>query len=84
MLDAVRTVMRNYKWRPDPGEDLWTLLGESLIDAYVRRSPKASRNYPRKKQRKPPGNPTIQLSSREQVACAKELKAIQQQNQLTA
>lgn len=84
VLGAVRTAIRNYKWRPDPGEDLWTLLGESLIDTYVRRGPKASRNYPRKKQRKPPGNPTIQLSSSEQVASAKELKAIQQQNQLTA
>ena len=76
--------MRNYKWRPDPGEDLWTLLSEAMIDTYVRRGPKASRNYPRKKQETPAGKPVMQLASREQVACAKEIKALRRQKQLTA
>ena len=84
VLGAVRTVMRNYKWRPDPGEDLWTMLSEATIDTYVRRSSKASRNYPRKKQEKPAGKPVMQFASQEQVACAKELKALQRQKQLTA
>lgn len=83
-LLAVRTAMRNYKWRPDPGEDLWSLLSRAKIDTYVRRSSKAARNYPRKKQEKPAGKPVIQLASREQVSCAKELKTFQRQNELTA
>lgn len=83
-LDAIRTVMRYYKWRPDPGEDLWTLLGEAITDDYVRRSSKASRNYPRKKNEKPAGKPVLKRATREQVKHAKELKALQQENQLTA
>ena len=83
-LVAIRTVMRNYKWRPDPGEDLWSLLSEALIDTYVRHSSKAARNYPRKKNDKPAGRPVVKPASRKQVSCAKELKTLQQQNQLTA
>ncbi|MFV2069284.1 MAG: transposase [Pirellulales bacterium] len=83
-LDAIRTVMRYYKWRPDPGEDLWALLGEALTDQYVRRSSKASRNYPRKKNEKPAGKPLIRVAHREQVKHAEELKALQQGNQLPA
>lgn len=83
-LDAIRTVMRYYKWRPDPREDLWTLLGEAVTDDYVRRGSKASRNYPRKKNEKPAGKPVLKKASREQVREAKALKAIEQANQLTA
>jgi hypothetical protein len=83
-IDAIRTVMRNYKWRPDPGEDLWSLLSEALIDTYVRHGSKAARNYPRKKNETPAGKPVMQIASPKQVACAKELKTLQQQNQLTA
>lgn len=83
-LGAVRTVMRDYRWRPEPGEDLATLLGDALIDTYVRHGSKASRNYPRKKQERPAGKPVILLASREQVTCAKELKARQQEKRLTA
>ena len=83
-LDAVRAAIHDYRWRPEPGEDLASLLGESLIDTYVRRRPKASRNYPRKKNETPAGKPLMQLADREQVMCAKELKAFQQQTRLTA
>ena len=83
-LDAIRTVMRYYKWRPDAGEDLWALLGEAMTDDYVRRSSKTSRNYPCKKNEKPAGKPVLKTASREQVKHAKELKAIEQVNQLTA
>ena len=83
-LAAIRTVMRDYRWRPDPGKDLWSLLGEALIDTYVRHGSKASRNYPRKKNEKPAGKPVMQVASREQVACAKELKAHQQEKRLSA
>ncbi len=84
VLGALRTAMRNYRWRADPGEDLWSLLSEALIDSYVRHGSKAARNYPRKKNEKPAGKPVLQPASREQVSCAKELRAIQRQNQLTA
>ena len=84
VLSAIRTVMRDYRWRPDPGEDLASLLGEALIDPYVRRGSKASRNYPRKKNEKPAGKPVIQAASPDQVACAKQLKARQQEKRLTA
>jgi len=83
-LDAIRTVMRYYKWRPDPGEDLWTLLDKAITDEYIRRSSKASRNYPRKKNEKPAGKPVMPVASREQVKFAKELKPRQQEKQLTA
>ena len=83
-LGAIRTAMLNYRWRPDPGEDLWSSLSEALIDTYIRRSPKAARNYPRKKNERPAGKPAVQQATREQVSSAKELKAFQQQNQLTA
>jgi hypothetical protein len=83
-LDAIRTVMRYYKSRPDPGEDLWTLLGEATTDEYIRHGSKASRNYPRKKNEKPAGKPVLTTASLEQVKQAKELKALHQVNQLTA
>jgi hypothetical protein len=83
-LDAVRTVMRDYRWRPDPGEDLWSLLGKALIDTYVRHGSKAARNYPRKKNEKPARKPLIELASREQVEFAKEFKPRQQEKRLSA
>jgi hypothetical protein len=83
-LDAVRTTMRDYRWRPEPGEDLWSLLGGALLDTYVRRGSKTSRNYPRKKQERPAGKPVIQLASREQVGHAKELRARRQEKRLSA
>ena len=84
VLGAIRTAMRNYRWRAEPGEDLWSLLSKALIDSYVRHGSKAARNYPRKKKEKPAGKPILHTASREQVLCAKELRAIQRQNQLTA
>ena len=73
-----------YRFRPEPGEDLWTLLRAAVTDAYVRRGSKASRNYPRKKNEKPAGKPILEPASRQQIKDAKELKANEQANQLTA
>ena len=84
VLSAIRTVMRDYRWRPDPGEDLTSLLGQALIDSYVRHRSKTSRNYPRKKNEKPAGKPVIQPASRDQIAQAKERKTHQQEKRLTA
>ncbi len=84
VLGAVRTSMRDYRWRPEPGEDVASLLGESLIDQYVRRGSKTSRNYPQKKKETPAGKPLVQPASREQIACAKELKVQKHEKRLTA
>lgn len=83
-LDAIRSVMRDYRVRPDPGEDLWTLLRHAITDAYTRKGPKASRNYPRKKNERPAGKPVIQDANDEQRTAAKALKAARQANRLTA
>jgi hypothetical protein len=83
-LSAIRSVMRDYRCRPDPGGDLASLLGKAFIDSYVRKSLKTSRNYPRKKNEKPAGKPVILAASREQVTCAKQLTARRQEKQLTA
>ena len=73
VLRAYRTPMREYKSRPDPGEDLWSLLDVALIDEYKRVS-KASRDYPRKKYDPPIGAPEIVTATREQKARAKKIK----------
>jgi len=73
VLRAYRKAMREYKSRPDAGEDLWSLLSGALIDEY-RRSSKASRDYPRKKYEPPPGPPEIVPATREQKALAKKIK----------
>jgi len=83
-LDAVRTVIRDYRWRPESEKDLWSLLGEALIDTYVRHGSKAARNYPRKKNEKPAGKPLILSANREQLKFAKELKARRQEKRLSA
>jgi len=83
-LHAVRAAMRDYRWHPEPGEDLSSLLGDALIDTYTRHRPKASRNYPRKKNETPAGKPLMQLASRDQITCAKELKASRHEKRLTA
>ncbi len=51
VLRAVRRPMRSPASRPERGEDLFELLSRARIDDYRRRKPKASRDYPRKKQR---------------------------------
>lgn len=72
VLHAYRSVMRDYKSRPDAGEDLYSLLDLAVIDDYTRAS-KTSRNYPRKKQEKPAGAPTITQASGEQIEKAQEI-----------
>jgi hypothetical protein len=73
VLRAYRKAMREYKSRPDAGEDLWSLLSGALIDEY-RRTNKASRDYPRKKYEPSPGPPEIVPATREQKALAKKIK----------
>lgn len=83
-LGVIQTMMRDYRWRLDPGTDLWWWLGEALLDTYVRQGSKVSRNYPRKKKERPAGKPVIQFASREQIICATKLKAYPQEIRLPA
>lgn len=72
VLRAVRRPMRHYSVKPEPAEDLWSLLGTAVVDPYCRRS-KSSRAYPRKNHNKssPPGKPTIQNATKQQRQLAK-------------
>jgi hypothetical protein len=49
-------------------------LAGAIRDNYVRRGPKAARDYPRKKREKPPGPPKIQSASLKEVQTAKQLR----------
>lgn len=58
LLLAFRRMLRDYRHPVERGHSLCDLLGEAVIDPYIRQN-KASRNYPRKKQESPPGPPHI-------------------------
>jgi hypothetical protein len=73
VLRAYRRPMREYKSAPDPGDRLIELLNVAIIDPYVRRN-RASRDYPRKKQERAPGPPTILRASRQQIKAAQAIK----------
>lgn len=49
-------------------------LAVAIKDEYMRRGPKAARDYPRKKREKPPGPPKIQSASVKEVQTAKQLR----------
>jgi hypothetical protein len=65
--------MREYKSSPDRGERLTQILDRAIIDGYQRKN-KASRDYPRQKQEKPPGPPIIQNATRAQIQQAQQLQ----------
>jgi hypothetical protein len=73
MLRAFRTPMRAYKSRPDPREDLHSLLNIAVIDSYQRAS-KTSRDYPRKKHETAAGPPRIILATTAQTQKAREVR----------
>jgi IS4 transposase len=71
--DAVRRAMRN----DPPGgpraprrKSLKQVLAEAMHDSYKRLGSKEARNYPRKKQEKPPGPPKIKLADTKQIQLA--------------
>lgn len=73
--DAVRRSIHRSRcaWkRRQPGLD--RELREAVIDGYRRQGSKAARNYPRKKQQKPPGPPKIKQASQAQVRRAARLR----------
>lgn len=73
VLRAFRQTMHEYRSRPDPGEELVSLLATAVQDEYSRAN-KSSRDYPRKKRERPPGAPQFVTASRVQVAAAKALR----------
>lgn len=81
VLRALRTPLREYKSRPDAGEDLWSLLDVAVIDDYIRTN-KTSRDYPRKRQKEPPaGKPKLYTATRSQKTKAQYVKHTQRQRE---
>lgn len=74
MLRAFRRTMRDYLHRTARNHSLRDRLARALIDGYHREQ-KASRNYPRKKQERPPGPPQMVTATPEQVQRAENLRA---------
>jgi hypothetical protein len=73
VLLGYRSSLRDYKSVPDPGESLVEMVGQAVIDSYERAN-KRSREYPRKKQEKPPGAPKVRNATRAEINAAKEIR----------
>lgn len=70
---AVRTAMGNLP-RRRPAGGLAAVLRKARTDEYDRKSSKTSRDYPRKKQKKPPGAPKIRMAEPKEILCAQAYK----------
>lgn len=70
--NAVRYALRDSRPRRGP-RNLEAALRAATKDSYRRIGIKASRNYPRKKQQKPPGPPKIQPATRAEIRRAQRL-----------
>lgn len=73
-LRAFRRILRDYRHPRQRRHRLCDLLRTAVIDSYVRKN-KTSREYPRKKQEKPPGAPRITNATKQQIQQAKQLAA---------
>jgi len=83
-LRAFQDPMKEWRCRPEPGEDHWTLMEAAVIDPY-QRTDKTSRDYPRKnKKEKQAGKPEIQDATDEQRRQAHRIKEREKQKGLTA
>jgi hypothetical protein len=71
-LRAFRRMLRDYLPPAEPGRSLRDRLRTAIIDSYPRKL-KASRDYPRKKQERPPEPPRIINASKTQVLRAQML-----------
>ena len=63
---------------------LETALRRAHKDSYIRKRPKAARNYPRKKYEKPPSPPKIKPATEKEIKRAKKLPPINIPNNWTA
>jgi hypothetical protein len=59
-------------------------LAAAVKDSYIRRRPKRSRNWPRRKRCKPPGRPRLQRATQSEVKMAQEFHRESVINQFTA
>jgi hypothetical protein len=82
LLSAFRRTMRDYLHPTEPGDRLDARLRRAVIDDY-RRAGKQSRNYPRKKNDRPPGRPIILPATKTQRKNARLIKS-QHNKRLTA
>lgn len=82
MLRAYRRALREAKSRPEPDEDLFSLLAKARKDDYQRTRSKTSREYPRKKKETAAGPPKLVLASKLQRQLAAEIQ--REQKGLTA
>jgi hypothetical protein len=73
VLLGYRSSLREYRSVADPGESLVEMVGKAVIDCYVRAN-KSSRDYPRKKQEKPPGSPKVRNATEAEINAAKEIR----------
>jgi hypothetical protein len=73
VLLGYRSSLREYKSVADPGESLVEMVGRAVIDSYERAN-KSSRDYPRKKQEKPPGAPKVRNATKAEINAAKEIR----------
>jgi hypothetical protein len=71
--NTVRRVMRSQPPGKRPHHTLSSVLAGCRVDSYSRQRPKSSRDYPRKKQHKPPGPPIIKPPNATQLRKAKQL-----------
>ncbi|QDU54100.1 Transposase DDE domain protein [Aeoliella mucimassa] len=75
LLLAFRRTMRDYLHPTEKNERLCERLRQAIIDSY-KRANKTSRNYPRKKQAKPPGVPQLLTATKTQALRAKQIKPV--------
>ena len=82
-LRAFRRVLRDYRHPRSNAPRLRHLLRDALIDSYARKN-KTSRDYPRKKQESPPGQPSINNATKQQIQQAKQVTRPNSRKRLTA
>lgn len=75
--DVVRRAIRNAKPRGRRRPPLLQQLAAAVIDTHQRTASKAARNYPRKKQQKPPSPPKIKPATPTQIQRAQHLRSNQ-------
>jgi hypothetical protein len=73
LLRAYRRSLREYKSLPDPGESLYELVSQAVIDPYQRAN-RSSRDYPRKKHGHAIGAPEILDATKDQINAARKLR----------
>ena len=71
---SYRRAMREYKSRPEVGEDLSSILRIAIKDDYKRTKPKTNLDYPRKRAKRPPRKPRIRNATKWQVTRAEQVK----------